>query len=119
MVDDLPDSLTVIFDGWCGMCTRAISWIERRDTERRIVAVPCQSDQTLKRFGVTPDDCAKSVWAVTPGGERVPSGQATALVLAVLMQQRWLVTFGRLPGCARSWKSATGSLRETEGGFLE
>jgi predicted DCC family thiol-disulfide oxidoreductase YuxK len=98
MIAGLPESLTIIFDGHCGMCTRTISWIAARDRAGRLTPVPCQAREGVERFGLSRRECEASVWVVTPDGSRIPAGQAVVLVLAVLWQRPWLVTLGRLPG---------------------
>jgi predicted DCC family thiol-disulfide oxidoreductase YuxK len=93
-----PEHLTIIFDGRCGVCTRTIAWLLSRDTRDRLTVVPCQTVDGVDRFGLTRDDCLRSVWAVTPDGGAEAGGQAATLIAAVLLQHRWPVTIGRMPG---------------------
>ena len=98
MRQQLPPALTLIFDGYCSVCTRIVAWIGERDREQRITPVPCQGKDVTTRFGVSRAECESSVWTMNSIGERQAEGQAVVLVLAVLWNQPWLVTFGRLPG---------------------
>ena len=96
--EPLPRTITLIFDGQCGMCTRMIMWILARDHEHRITPVPCQAREGLAGYGITRDQCEASVWAVTSGGERVAGGQAAVLIVALLWRHPWMVSLGRMPG---------------------
>ena len=96
MTDALPASLTIIFDGYCAMCTRTVEWLLAHDRDERLTIVPCQDPSGTDRFGVSRDQCEERVWAVTPEGQRKSGGQAVMLILAVLWQRSWPVTLGRL-----------------------
>lgn len=97
MTDSLPSSLTVIFDGYCGMCTFTVERLLSRDHDERLTVVPCQSTSGMTRFHVSREQCEERVWAVTPEGRRVSGGQAVMLICAVMWQRSWPVTIGRLP----------------------
>jgi predicted DCC family thiol-disulfide oxidoreductase YuxK len=94
----LPASLTVVFDGHCGMCTRTIAWLIAHDPEGRLRPVPCQSRTGVERFGLSREQCEASVWVVSPDGRTTSGGQAAVLIAALLWQRPWLVALGRLTG---------------------
>jgi predicted DCC family thiol-disulfide oxidoreductase YuxK len=93
-----PDHVIVIFDGQCGVCTRTVAWLERRDRHHWLRPVACQTVHGVGRFGLTPRDCLASVWAITPGGRKEAGAQAATLIASVLLQRQWPVTLGRMPG---------------------
>ena len=93
-----PDHVTVIFDGTCGFCTRSIRYLHRLDRQGRLTSVACQVAQREARYGLEGVDCGESAWALTDDGRREAGGQAATLIASALLQQRWPVTVGRLPG---------------------
>jgi len=98
MSHPLPPSLTVIFDGYCGMCTRTIAWLRDHDKQNRLDPLPCQSLDGVRRFGISREQCEEAVWSVTDDGERASGGQAAMMILAVMWQTSWPVTVGKMPG---------------------
>ncbi|HEV2067538.1 MAG TPA: DCC1-like thiol-disulfide oxidoreductase family protein [Thermomicrobiales bacterium] len=54
--------------------------------------------QQEARYGLEGVDCGKSAWGLTEDGHRESGGQAATLIASALLQQRWTVTVGRLPG---------------------
>lgn len=96
----VPTSLTVIFDGTCGFCTRWVRYMHKLDRHQRLTSVPCQLVVGDERFGLVDADCGESAWAIDDGssGQRAAGAQAAMLIVATLLQRRWPVTVGRLPG---------------------
>lgn len=66
--------MDVIFDGECGLCTRAVGWLRRMDRRGRLRYHPFQRAGVLERFGLSDADARASVWAVC--GEQRRSGAA-------------------------------------------
>lgn len=97
MINELPASLTVIFDGYCGVCTRTVEWLLSHDRDERLTVVPCQATRGVDRFGVSREQCETRVWAVATDGYRAAGAQAMMLILAVMWQRPWPMTVGRLP----------------------
>lgn len=97
MVENVPGTLTVVFDGDCGMCTCTVNALRSRDHGGRLTFVPCQSTRGVEQFGVTGEECAASVWAISPDSIPVSGGEAAVLIAGVLMQKRWPVVVGGLP----------------------
>lgn len=61
--------LHVVFDGRCGFCTRAVGWVRRLDRHGRVELHAWQQPDVPERFGLTPQECDASVWAVPQAGE--------------------------------------------------
>ncbi len=93
----VPDHVTVIFDGTCGFCTRSIRYLHRLDRHDRITSIACQVAKEDPGFELGNIDCGKSVWAIAADG-REAADQAATLIASVLLQKRWPVTLGKLPG---------------------
>lgn len=93
----VPESLIVIFDGRCGMCTRTVEWLVARDKDARIEPIPCQTKSSVERFGLSLGQCERSVWAIAPGGEMASGAQAAMLIVAVLWQRAWPIRMWQRP----------------------
>jgi predicted DCC family thiol-disulfide oxidoreductase YuxK len=93
-----PDHVTVIFDGTCGFCTRSIRYLHRLDRHNRVTSIACQVAQQDAQYGLAGVDCGESAWALTADGRREAGGQAAMLIASTLLQRRWPVAVGRLPG---------------------
>lgn len=76
--------LLVVFDGWCGVCTRAVEWVRARDATGRVRALPSQTPGLKERLGLSRAQAARTVWAVTRTGRRYAGAAAFAAVLREL-----------------------------------
>lgn len=94
----LPTQVTLIFDGECGFCTRAVRWVQRLDRRHRVTVVPYQRPGVLATHGLTEADGAASVWAITPDGRRYRGAEAVNVVVSVALgvPLPWLIY--RIPG---------------------
>jgi predicted DCC family thiol-disulfide oxidoreductase YuxK len=65
----------LLFDGACGLCTRAAALAKRIDRRSRFAIEPYQAytGAELARYGLTYSDCSRKLQAVTDSG-RVHSG---------------------------------------------
>ena len=61
--------LHVVFDGRCGFCTRTVGWVQRLDRHGQIELHAWQHPGVPERFGLTPQQCDASVWAVPAAGD--------------------------------------------------
>ncbi len=95
---DVPDRLTVIFDGTCGFCTRSVRYLRRLDRHNRLTVTACQVAKRAPDFPLGDIDCGESAWAFAADGRAEAGGQAAPLIAAVLLRQRWPVTLGRRAG---------------------
>jgi predicted DCC family thiol-disulfide oxidoreductase YuxK len=82
---DLPNSLTLIFDGKCGFCTRCVRFLKALDRAERVKAVPFQKSGMAEAVRLTRTECAQSAWVVTPDGQRYAGAAAINLALAVAL----------------------------------
>lgn len=69
---------TLIFDGACGFCTRAVEWALARSREP-FAAVPYQA-APIDRYGLTIDQARASVWWIE-GNLQLDGHRAVAEVL--------------------------------------
>lgn len=93
-----PERVTVVFDGTCGFCTRSIRYMKKLDKRNQITVIACQIAQQDPAYQLEGVDCGESAWALTEDGRREAGAQAATLIASVLMNKRWPVTVGRLPG---------------------
>lgn len=66
--------LDVVFDGQCGVCTRAALWLEARGRRGRIRVHPYQRPGVLEEFGISETAASQAAWAF----ERRDPGDGTA-----------------------------------------
>lgn len=97
-VDQLPDHVVVVFDGWCGFCTRCVRLLERLDRHGRLELLAAQLDGVAEHTAVTLDDAAAAAWTLAPGGVRASGAGAIGLALAVATGTRIPLLPWRLPG---------------------
>lgn len=76
--------MDLIFDGYCGVCTRMIHWIRAQDRHGRITAVPSQVPGVLERFGLTREAADREVWAFDGAGNVWSGAEAVFRTLEVL-----------------------------------
>jgi predicted DCC family thiol-disulfide oxidoreductase YuxK len=95
----LPPSarLVVIYDGWCGVCTRSVRWIRRRDPEGRIAVLPNQQPGLRERIGLSKDEVDRFAWAIDAAGRRFRGAAAINRVFEELGRWRYLAPLYRLP----------------------
>lgn len=60
--------IDLVFDGRCGVCTRAADWLRRRDRRGRIRLHPFQRPGVLERFGLAEAEAREAAWVIEPGG---------------------------------------------------
>lgn len=67
----LGEKAYMLFDGDCGICTRAAEWVRKLDTKNLLVIEPYQnfSVTELSDFGINPEQCAKKLQVLTPAGK--------------------------------------------------
>lgn len=76
--------LLVVFDGWCGVCTRAMVWVRAHDAAGRVRALPSQTPGLKERLGLSPAETARTLWVVTYDGRRLSGAAAVSAVLREL-----------------------------------
>ncbi len=60
--------LLVLFDGYCGICTRCTEWIRGRDRAGHVLIRPNQTPGLRERFGLTRNQVDRELYAIAPGG---------------------------------------------------
>ena len=85
---DPPDgdrqTLVILFDGRCGICTRVARWLVVHDHRGRLRLIPSQRPGILARFGLTQEQVDRSVWLIDLAGEQ--SLEAGAAVNRALLE---------------------------------
>lgn len=91
----------LIFDGYCGFCTRAVGWLRRLDHRNRLAVQPYQADNVLARWELTAQDCDEAAWAITSDGGRHRGAAAINAALAAALGTRLPLRVYGLPGMRR------------------
>lgn len=94
----LPDRITLIFDGTCDFCTWSAQLIERLDRRHRVRLVPFQSPGALAAADLSQAEAETAAWAISPNGRRYWGAAAVNLALAVALGNRLPMLLYRLPG---------------------
>ena len=83
----LPASARVllIYDGYCGICTRIARWVQRRSAGR-VAVLPNQTRGMLARTGLSRAEVDREVWAIDRAGRR---GGGAAAVNRALAEMGW------------------------------
>ena len=89
--------LTVVFDGYCGMCTRTRRHLERLDSHDRVRWVPCQTLEEEGKGPISKRACERVIWAYAEDDTPVAGSQAMMRIIATILGKEWPVSFGHLP----------------------
>ncbi len=89
--------LLVIFDGYCGVCTRIIRKLHEWDRRGALEFRPCQNVSLDDPSGVSPAQCLRSVWALADDGTVAHGSDAIALIFTAMLNNRWPYRIGRWP----------------------
>jgi predicted DCC family thiol-disulfide oxidoreductase YuxK len=78
-------STTLIFDGYCGFCTRAVQALQRLDRHERLRVVAWQTPGTLEEFRLSRTQVQQAAWLISANGQRQHGAKAIvgALALAI------------------------------------
>jgi len=93
----LPERATVIYDGECGLCRKAVGRLQAWDRERRLEYVAFQ-DPAVHRFGIALPALAAALHIVLPDGKTFAGADAAPHLLRRLPGKRWLAALFALPG---------------------
>lgn len=94
----LPDGGGVlVFDGYCGFCTRAVHAVLRSDRRNRVRALPLQGPRVLELTGLSRPAALHQAWWIGADGTRTAGAGAMS---AAVQAATGLPTLGlyRLPG---------------------
>ena len=89
MPDDTPALL--IWDGECGFCRNAVTWLLRQDHAARFQAVPFQELPAPPMTPALRRQAERAVQVLTPEGQQISGGRAVLYVLEQVGWQPWLV----------------------------
>lgn len=84
--------LILLFDGYCGVCMRFVTWMERRDRGGRIRALPSQTPGLRERLGLSRAETDGQAWVVAADGRRW--GGAAAINRALRELGAWRLVAG-------------------------
>jgi len=91
--------VTLIYDGGCPLCQRAMRWVERRALPGQFEFLPCRSRERRERFPWMPDEtCLAALQLVLPNGRVLAGDAAIPEILRRLRGRRWLAALFRIPG---------------------
>jgi len=79
----------LLWDGACGFCRRAVEWVQSRDTQRAILAMPYQEVPSPPMTPALRAACARAVHVITPDGQVLRAGRAVLDVLRRLGFPFW------------------------------
>lgn len=92
------DRPTVIYDGECALCGRAVAWLQARESAP-LEYLPCQSDERARRFpAIAAAMCLESMWLVLPDGRRFAGEQALPHLLRRMRGWRRIAFLLEAPG---------------------
>lgn len=96
----VPDgaALLLIYDGWCGLCTRTADWVRSHDPRRRVAILPNQTPGLCERAGLTRAQVDEAAWVIDRRGRRYAGAAALNRTLEELGGWRTLSALYRLPG---------------------
>lgn len=61
--------LLLLYDGWCGVCTRTARWLAAHDRAGRVRSLPNQTPGLLADTGLTRAEVDRAAWTLTRTGE--------------------------------------------------
>lgn len=85
----------IVYDADCGLCSRIVTWIRRRE---RLVKVGWLSIASDKSRRLVPDRLADEMAVIGPHGEVWFGGDAFLVTFWTLARWRWLARLLALPG---------------------
>ncbi len=86
----------LVFDGYCGFCTRAVLAVLRLDRHDRVRALPLQGPRVLELTGLTREQALHQAWWIARDGRIGGAGAMAAACSAVTRVP--LLRAYRLPG---------------------
>lgn len=89
---------TLIYDGECGMCRRAVDRLRTWDREHRLAFVRFQDEDAVKRFGIGLPALAAAMHLVLPGGRVFSGADAVPELGRLLPGKRWWTWGFAVPG---------------------
>jgi predicted DCC family thiol-disulfide oxidoreductase YuxK len=100
VLDVPPRGGVLVFDGYCGFCTRAVRALLRADRRRRVRALPAQGKRVLDLTGLTREQAMHEAWWIGADGAR-RAGAAAMLAAVRAATGLPLPALYRVPGFGR------------------
>src|SRR5215207_2486819 len=88
--------LLLVYDGYCGVCTRTVAWVRAHDPDRRVFALPNQLPGLRARVGLAKTEVDAAAWAIDRDGRRYPGAAAINRTLEELGGWRAVAVLYRL-----------------------
>ena len=89
---------TLIYDGDCGLCQRAVGRVRAWDREHRLVYVPFQNGDAVAHFGIGLPALAAAMHLVLPDGRVFSGADAVPELGRLLPGKRWWTWGFVVPG---------------------
>ena len=93
-----PADPTLIYDGDCGVCQRAVTLLRRWDREHVLRFVPFQDQAAVARFGIALPALAAAMHLISPDGGVYAGADSIPELLGLLPGKRWVAPLFLLPG---------------------
>jgi predicted DCC family thiol-disulfide oxidoreductase YuxK len=96
-----PSRATLIYDGECGFCRRAVAALRRRDRGGRLGFVPLQDPQVGTRWpALDPARLDQAMHLILPDGRVLAGAAAAPEIRRRLPRWRWAAWTFSMPGVA-------------------
>ncbi|MGH7530020.1 MAG: thiol-disulfide oxidoreductase DCC family protein [Gemmatimonadales bacterium] len=94
-----PDRPTLVYDGECGICRRAVRVLRRWDRAGVLRLVPFQDEAAVAHLGIPLPALAAAMHLVLPDGRVYAGADAARPILRLLPPpRRWMAPLFRVPG---------------------
>jgi predicted DCC family thiol-disulfide oxidoreductase YuxK len=92
---------TLIYDGECGLCQRAVQRLRAWDREQRLAYLPFQDTDAVRRFGIGLPALAAAMHLVLPDGRVFSGADAVPELGRLLPGKGWWAWGFAVPGVRR------------------
>ena len=89
---------TLIYDGECDLCRKAVALVSAWDRDRRLTLIPFQDEARVASFGLELPALAAAMHLVLPDGRVFAGADAAPELLRLFPGKRWLAGLLRVPG---------------------
>jgi len=89
---------TVVYDGFCKICTRIAETLERWDGNNQMEIVSSQTPGLHARFPWIPEKSyTESLQFIGPGGRTLQAGAAVEAIIRLLPRGKWIAWIFKVP----------------------
>ena len=90
---------TLIYDGECPLCRKAVDWVAAQMRPGAIELLKCQSDERARRFpNISLEHCMRAVQLAMPNGEVFAGDRSLPQLFLLMRRWRWMARLFWLPG---------------------